>query len=80
MDFEKFNTIAYRIVCILICLFLIIGGIGACINHQYIKGVVGFVVTPIVIFIGTRQASLTNWVILVTIFLVTMYFVGAIGN
>ena len=77
---DKLNTLAFRIVCVLICVFLIIGSAGACINHQYMKGAVGLIVTPIIIFIGYKPASLKTWGLMVAIFFVTMYFVGAIGN
>jgi hypothetical protein len=77
---DKLNTIAFRIVCIIICAFLIIGGVGACINHQYMKGGVGFLVTPIIIFIGLKPASIKTWGLMIAVFAVTMYFVGAIGN
>jgi hypothetical protein len=80
MNPDKINTITFKIAFILICVFLVVGGIGACINHQYLKGGVGFIVTPIIIFIGLKPASLKMWGILICVFAVTMYFVGVIGN
>ncbi len=80
MDADKINTIAFRTVSIIICAFLVIGGIGACVNHQYIKGGVGFLVTPIIIFVGLKPASIKTWAIVIAIFAVAMYFVGAVGN
>ena len=80
MDTGKINIIAFRTVCIIICAFLVLGGVGACVNHQYMKGGVGFLVTPIIIFVGLKPASLKTWAIVIAIFAVAMYFVGAIGN
>jgi hypothetical protein len=80
MDPDKINTIAFRAAAIVICAFLVIGGIGACVNHQYMKGGVGFLVTPIIIFVGLKPASIKTWAIMIAIFAIAMYFVGAIGN
>jgi len=44
------------------------------------KGGVGFLVTPIIIFIGLKPASIKTWGLMIAVFAVTMYFVGAIGN
>ncbi len=80
MNTDKLNLFAFRIAGILICVFLLIGGVGACINHQYLKGVVGFLALPILIFIGLKPASLKTWGLMVLVFIVTMLFVGTIGN
>jgi len=80
MNADKLNLFAFRIVSVLICVFLLIGGVGACINHQYMKGVVGFLALPLIIFIGLKPASLKTWGLMALVFVVTMFFVGAIGN
>jgi hypothetical protein len=80
MNADKLNLLAFRIVGVLICVFLLVGGVGACINHQYMKGVVGFLAMPVIIFIGLKPASLKTWGLMLLVFVVTMYFVGAIGN
>lgn len=80
MNPDKLNTLAFRVVGVIICVFLLIGGVGACINHQYMKGVVGFLALPIIIFIGLKPASLKTWGLMVLVFIVTMLFVGTIGN
>ena len=80
MDTDKINIIALRTVCVIFSAFLVIGGIGACINHQYIKGGVGILVAPILVFIGFKPPSLTTWGLLVGGFFVTMYLVGLLGN
>jgi hypothetical protein len=80
MNPDKLNLLAFRIVGIIICVFLLIGGVGACINHQYMKGAVGFLALPVIIFIGLKPASLKTWGLMVLVFVVTMLFVGTIGN
>ena len=80
MNTDKLNLLGFRIVGVLICVFLLIGGVGACINHQYMKGIVGFLALPIIIFIGLKPASLKTWGLMLLVFVVTMLFVGTIGN
>ncbi len=80
MDFDKINNLALKITGSIIAVFLFIGGVGACVNHLYLKGAVGILVAPIIAFLAFRPASLKTWGLLIVTFFVTMYFVGVIGN
>ena len=76
MEADKFNTIAIRVVGIILAAFLVIGGAGACVLHLYWKGIVGIIVAPIIVFIAFRPASIKTWGLMVVIFSLVMIIVG----
>jgi hypothetical protein len=80
MDPDKINNIAIKAVGITLAAFLVIGGVGACINHSYPKGITGLIASPIIVFIAFQPASIKTWGIMAVVFFLVMYIVGAIGN
>jgi hypothetical protein len=81
MDLDKINRIAFKIVAIIICLLWIIGGAGAFVNHQYLKGCFGFIALPVVAYTAYKYPpSLKTWGLVLGLFILVMYLVGATGN
>jgi hypothetical protein len=80
MDIYRLNNIALKTVGIIIAVSLVIGGAGACVNHQYLKGVIGIIAAPIIVYMAFQPASIKSWGIVVGVFVVAMFIVGVIGN
>jgi hypothetical protein len=80
MNLAKVNVIAYRFTCIVICLFLVIGGLGMLDNHYPVKATIGFVTAIIIGFLAFRKPSPVLWGSVVFILLFAMFFVGLINK
>jgi len=80
MDAEKFNTIAIRVVGIILAAVLIIGGAGVCVSHAYWKGIIGIIAGPIIVFIAFQPASIKTWGLVVVIFSLVMIIVGELSK
>jgi hypothetical protein len=80
MNLAKVNIIAYRFTCIVICLFLIIGGLGMLDSHSPVKAVIGFATAIIIGFLAFRKPSPVLWVSVVFILVFAMFFVGLMNK
>ncbi len=81
MDTNKINSIAFKTVAVIICLLWVIGGGGAFVNHQYLKGTFGFIALPVVAYTAYNYPpSLKTWGLVLGLFALVMYLVGAAGN
>ncbi|MDR6945059.1 hypothetical protein [Mucilaginibacter pocheonensis] len=81
MNITKVNTITYRAICIVICLFLLIGGGGMLfINHSYIKGRIGLATAIIIGLLLFNEPSLKSWTAVILTFMLSLYLIGLSGH
>jgi hypothetical protein len=80
MEADKINTLAIRVVGIILSAVLVIGGAGACVLHLYGKGIIGIIAAPIIVFIAFQPASIKTWGLMVVIFSLVMIIVGEISK
>jgi chromate transport protein ChrA len=80
MNLAKLNTIAYRLVAVVICLFLAIGSWGIYENHFYNRAYVGMVAAVIIAVCAFQAPSVKWWVIMVSVLVFAMFLVGVIGS
>ena len=80
MNLNQINTQAFRTICTLVCAFLLLGSYGMVTKHLYYKGIIGFITAPIIVWIAFMPASYKSWALLIFVFLLAMYIIGATGN
>jgi hypothetical protein len=78
MNWTRLNSVAFKIVAGIVCLFLVLGGFAMCIHTLYLKGLIGIVAGAIVGVLFTRKPSLFNWIQVLTLLFVSMFIVGGI--
>ena len=71
-------TIAYKLLCAAIILFLLLGSIGMIMHYRFMKGIIGLLTITIVLFKFKQEASLRNLLIVVVTLLIGMYGIGLI--
>jgi len=76
MNLFKINTIAYKTTCILFAAFLFLGGLAVFSDGFHTKGLVGLVVSVIMIVAAFQPASIKLWAIIISLLLLAMFLVG----
>jgi hypothetical protein len=80
MTATKLNLIAYKTICIAICIFMTLGSWGLLSKGSSAKASVG-VITALVIFVlALRKPSIAYWATVIVLFVVAMFIVGLIAN
>lgn len=80
MNTYKINQIAFKTVNVIILIFLTLGALGMLLNHQYIKGLIGFSAAILVSITMLKKPTLAMWFSMIGILLLGMYIVGMIKN
>lgn len=80
MDLTKVNVVAYRTICIVICIFLLGGGGIMLFDHSYIKGGIVVVTAIIIVLLFFSKPSLKSWTAVVLTFMLSLYFIGLAGH
>ncbi len=80
MNLSKINTIAYRFVAVIICLFLAVGSWGIYENRLYNRAYVGMVAAVIIVVCAFQTPSIKWWMILLGVLGFAMFLVGVINS
>ena len=78
MNWTRINSIAFKIVAGIVCLYLVLGGIAMCLHTLYLKGLIGIVAGAIVGILFMRRPSLINWLQVLALLFIAMFIVGGI--
>jgi len=76
MQGTKLNNIAYKVVTIIICLFLLIGGLGFGLQHLYIKCLIGLLSALFMGVLIFRRASVKHWVLTLLLPCISAFIIG----
>ena len=80
MNLSKLNAITYRLVAVVICLFLAIGSWGIYDNHFYNRAYVGMVAAVIIAVCAFQKPLIKWWVIMLGVLIIAMFLVGVISS
>ena len=80
MNLSKLNTIAYRFVAVVICLFLAVGSWAIYENHFYNRAYVGMVAAVIIAVCAFQTPSVKWWIIIIGVLVFAMFLVGVISS
>jgi hypothetical protein len=79
MTLTKAGAIAYKVFCVAIMLFLLLGAIGMFMHYRYTKGMIGLLAIVIMFLKFKQEASVRNLLIVTVTLLVAMFGVGLVN-
>lgn len=80
MNIYKLGNIAYKVLCVLICIAFLLFGLGALKNHIYILGVSVLLLSFFIPFKFYKEPSRKNFWYIVLIVFSALYFIGKATN